>query len=454
MITPGTAPPNAGGGGSGTAPPMGSPASGSARPMATLPPKAAVMIEERSEHVNLIADTSVTFKVWFSLRSLSFASADAGYSQMTALFSGNAASGVFNTRLQTNGAGLSSIASVSGATSAVFSSYTAAEIMLKFPTMSPTVTIAPSVSPTPQPSTRTPTRIPTTTTPTVQPTTLTPTALPTFKTWSPTLSIVPPVIALSIGSVSLNSVTLTATFDMPTVYDGYVYCAAMVEGTTVSSVSQVVLSSQSTYYPAGSTSVAVTIRSLSAVTTYDVYSYVQSTAGYGSGVSAVQATKLSTTTACCKTFSFSNSPGSVYGDVTNKYTSSSATSSYIFTYSLSAAPRSTVTVTPIFKNLDYSSSSQLAVIPASMTFTGSAASLQGSFYITASALLSGQFYVFLNTTGANALDYTTTSSLFTLLASASPIPAPKLLSSQFSDAGNFVYIAFDSATDKAGMTAN
>eukprot|EP01034_Spumella_vulgaris_P047393 gene47393-biopygen15474 len=152
----------------------------------------------------------------------------------------------------------------------------------------------------------------------------------------------------------------------------------------------------------------VIVKGLSAVTTYDVYSYVQSTAGYGSGVSAVQATKLSVTTACCKTLSFSNAPGSVYGDVTGKYSSGSATSSYIFTYSLSAAPRSTVTVTPIFKNLDYSPSNVLATVPASKTFTSSS-SIQGSFYVSASALLSGQFYVVLNTTGVNALDYLTSS---------------------------------------------
>eukprot|EP01034_Spumella_vulgaris_P034400 gene34400-biopygen29293 len=105
--------------------------------------------------------------------------------------------------------------------------------------------------------------------------------------------------------------------------------------------------------------------------------------------------------------------------------------------------------------MDYSPfNGMTAVVPASKTFTSSSGSIQGSFYITASALLEGQFYVFLNTTGANAPDYTTTSSLFQLLKSASPIPAPKLLACQFSDAGSFVYIAFDSPTDSALITVN
>eukprot|EP01034_Spumella_vulgaris_P026271 gene26271-biopygen22627 len=89
-----------------------------------------------------------------------------------------------------------------------------------------------------------------------------------------------------------------------------------------------------------------------------------------------------------------------------------------------------------------------SVVPASKTFTSSSGSIHGSFYITASALLEGFFYVVLNTTGTNALDYSTTSSYFQLLKSSSPLPAPNLLSCQFSDSGGFVYISFDSATDK------
>eukprot|EP01034_Spumella_vulgaris_P047529 gene47529-biopygen36907 len=161
------------------------------------------------------------------------------------------------------------------------------------------------------------------------------------------------------------------------------------------------------------------------------------------------------TTPCCKSLGFLNAPGSIYGDVVNKYTASSAPSTYIYTYVLSAAPRSTVTVTPIFKNLDYSPFyGMTAVVPAFKIFTSHSGSIQGSFYITASALLEGQFYVFLNTTGADALDYTTTSSLFQLLKSTSPIPAPKLLACQFSDSGSYAYISFDTPTDRASLTAN
>eukprot|EP01034_Spumella_vulgaris_P047463 gene47463-biopygen30106 len=278
--------------------------------------------------------------------------------------------------------------------------------------------------------------------------------MPTFKTASPTLSIVPPVTTVTLSAVTLSTVTLTVTFDKGTVYDGYVYCAALAEGTNVSSVNQIIQSAQTLYYLVGSTSVTFNIKALTASTGYDVYSYAQSTAGYGNSLTQVKASKLLITTLCCKTISFTNAPGSVYGDVDNKYTASSPASSYIFSYILSAAPRKTVTVTPIFKNLDYTSFSQLTVVPASKTYTSSAASLQGSFYVKGSALLAGNFYVTFQTSGANAGNYSSSISQFQLLSTASPVPAPKLISSQFSDAGNFAYIAFDSATDNGKMTAN
>eukprot|EP01034_Spumella_vulgaris_P047458 gene47458-biopygen28353 len=250
------------------------------------------------------------------------------------------------------------------------------------------------------PTTFKPTRLPTTFAPTQLPTTPRPTFKPTEKTNSPTLSIIPPKTTVTLSAVTISTVTLTVHFDIPSVYDGYVYCAALAEGTTVST----------------------------------------STAGYGSSIDDTKGTKLNVVTGCCKTISFTNSPGSVYGDVTNKYTASTPLSSYIFSYTLSAAPRTKVTVTPIFKNLDYSPYSGFTVVPANKTFTAGSSSLTGSFYVTASALSSGQFNAYLQTSGANAGNYSSSSSLFTLLASASPIPAPQLLASQFSDAGNFVYI--------------
>eukprot|EP01034_Spumella_vulgaris_P047457 gene47457-biopygen27981 len=60
----------------------------------------------------------------------------------------------------------------------------------------------------------------------------------------------------------------------------------------------------------------------------------------------------------------------------------------------------------------------------------------------------------MNTTSTNALDYSSSTVLFTILSSQAPIPAPKLFMAQFSDAVNYMYIIFDSATDKGLMTAN
>eukprot|EP01034_Spumella_vulgaris_P047487 gene47487-biopygen34267 len=337
----------------------------------------------------------VKYSVTFDVDKQQYLNAATGYTQMTTSFSDSLVSGFFTATLQENLGRDSTLSEATAATTAVYS-----------------------------------------------------------QPMSPTLSIIPPKITLQVTSTAINSLTLAVTFDIPTVYAGYVYCAALPQGTVITDVTQVILAGQTTFYLAGSTSVSVIVKGLAAVTNYDLYSYVQSTAGYGSSVSDIQGTKKTVTTACCKTIQFTNAPGSVYGDVFRKYTSASLASTYIYSYSLSAAPRSTVTVTPIFKNLDHSPFTQLTVVPASKTFTNSTSTLQGSFYISAASSLSGQFYVTMNTTSTNALDYSSSTALFTILSSQAPIPAPKLFMAQFSDAVNYMYIVFDSATDKGLMTAN
>jgi hypothetical protein len=126
--------------------------------------------------------TSITFQIAFDVDRLQYNDAAQGYSQMTTLFTSNAASGGFNMKLQTNAAGLASLLTVKGTSTAMYSTYWLTFVQLRSPSMQPSISVSPSVTPTQQPTTRTPTLLPTTTDPTMQPTTPTPTFAPTFKT--------------------------------------------------------------------------------------------------------------------------------------------------------------------------------------------------------------------------------------------------------------------------------
>jgi hypothetical protein len=247
----------------------------------------------------------------------------------------------------------------------------------------------------------------------------------------------------------MTSVTITVTFDKPTVYGGFYYGGVLIKDTELLSVNQVVVASTPVQYLAGATSVVATIRGLSAVTDYDLYSYVLSDAGYGLSLDATITTVRAFTTSCCKTIAFSNAPSSVYGDVLDKYTTSTP-STYVFSYALTAAPRGWVSVTPSFKVNNVATSAVVAV-PASKTFESGTIALTGSFYLTAAPTYGEIVTMTLTvvTESGNPEYFDVPANIVQILNSQSPIPAPKLLSSQFSDAGNFVYIYLDSASDGA-----
>ncbi len=107
---------------------------------------------------------------------------------------------------------------------------------------------------------------------------------------NPTLSIVPPAITAAQATATINSVTVTVTFNQPTVHAGYLFAGALIKDTELVSVNQLVVAATSVQYLAGATTTTVTITGLSAVTDYDEYSYALSVAGYGNSLSDVAAT--------------------------------------------------------------------------------------------------------------------------------------------------------------------
>ena len=137
-----------------------------------------------------------------------------------------------------------------------------------------------------------------------------------------------------------------------------------------------------------------------------MFCYAETSVGTGNTLSAVLSTKISTTTACCKSITYSNTPAFVYGDV-SKY-SASSTSLYVFTYYLSAAPMSTVRVTPTIYLAGVVGTTVIAS-PLVTTFTSSSL-LTGQFFLSASSITSGTYTVTLAVSGARSSQYSESST--------------------------------------------
>ena len=197
-------------------------------------------------------------------------------------------------------------------------------------------------------------------------------ALPTVSpsTSAPTVSRLAPSITGQQTSSTKVSITVSVAFSPAALYSGNLYCAALPDGTAVTSVNQVVLASTSVSYLVGSSSGSVTITNLKELTTYNTYCYLRNILGFGNSLVEVQGTKAVVTTSCCRTMSFTNSPTTVYADTAAQYTSSQ-TLRYYFIYTLSSAPSSTVTIQPklFFPNGTGVPTSYIAVHPASAVYT-------------------------------------------------------------------------------------
>jgi hypothetical protein len=130
-----------------------------------------------------LSNAQIKYSVSFDVDKQQYLDASDGYSQMTTTFSKSVEDGLFTLTLRANAGTSSVLSTATGATSVTAVTPASVKyVQLLYPSMSPTVSCRPTVTPTQLPTTRTPTRVPTTAAPTVTPTTIAPTAQPTFKT--------------------------------------------------------------------------------------------------------------------------------------------------------------------------------------------------------------------------------------------------------------------------------
>jgi hypothetical protein len=290
---------------------------------------------------------------------------------------------------------------------------------------------------------------------------ITPTPTPTS---APTVTaIVPSVSQMIISNFSRTSLTLSVTLIKTRIVEGdvssgFLFCVAILNGSNPSSIGSIKApvseldSSKNIVktFPIGSTfplTSSVTFYGLVALQAYAMYCYVETSLGTGSLLSEVLETRTVKTTACCKTLTFINSPAFVFGDVTKYITSTRST--YVFIYLLSATPLKSLQVVPVVR-LNGVVSTAISATPSISTFT-STSQLTGQFFLTASSEISGIYTISLTASGPSKGEYTGVSTSVEFLSSFSPVPAPKITSSQFSDSGQAVTITFDSLTDQAGM---
>ena len=203
----------------------------------------------------------------------------------------------------------------------------------------------------------------------------------------------------------------------------------------------------------------IVIPGLLALASYKAYCYVELSDGSGSAYADMISLSKEFSTSCCHAISFTNSPLSVYGDVSQySSTGNSDLSTYVFSYHLESPPsRGSVIVTPTISLMDGSSTNNTMVsVPASLEFlnTYSASKLNGLFYLSTAREVSGTFLISLVVSGLDSKNFTTSTTTVNIMNINQPLQAPALKSCKFDGSGGHLVIAFDQPTDQAGITAN
>jgi hypothetical protein len=275
-----------------------------------------------------------------------------------------------------------------------------------------------------------------------------PSSRPTF------IPLAPKIITISIFPFRTSSL-FTLTIDSRSDYAGTIHCSSFTNTTSsfFPSVNSIVINGYSSVFAAHQTSVNITVKNLSPVTSYSSFCYVTTTDGLVSSNTQIRNSRRLFSTQCCKGLSFSNFPVSLYSD-SSKYLNQPP-SSFTYSFVLSFLPKGSVTITPLLLANDGSvvSSSIVAATPASFSFTSVSVSLSGSFILAPSSIsFQGKYQLKLNLTGSSASEYSSLSSAITFLSANSVPPSPKLSLVIFGDSGVDMYFVFDSSTNLAGMT--
>ena len=301
-----------------------------------------------------------------------------------------------------------------------------------------------------------------------------PTRLPTVRSSPssmpssrPTIGITPSIPKIVNIAALPSSHNVTLIIDLSAFRDspGAVTCIAMRRGSVPSSIGAIKSGGTTHQYLTSAKQISLVLTGLFALEPYLAYCYVQISSGLGSAYSDVIAMPRAFRTICCHEVLFSNSPVSVYDDVSEYRETSNDLSTYIFSYYLDSPPsQGSITVTPMITDLNgVTNTHRLVSVPPSAFFESSysTSKLTGQFYLnTPPAALglissvSNTILVSLRITGTDAMNFTTSSTTVSILSSKRPQPAPTLVSCVFDSSGGYSVVTFDKPTDQASITGD
>ena len=269
---------------------------------------------------------------------------------------------------------------------------------------------------------------------------------------APTVSRAAPTVISAAGVAATNTITLNVNFAPTALFSGTIYCAALrsTSAVTISTIKAGATNPKS--FLVGRSTATVLITGLKALTQYSTYCYIENKAGGKNTLSDVLGTKQEFTTLCCRVISFTNAPAFVYADAENVYTTAQS-SQYVFSYQLSSAPSSAVTITHRIRDTNGTavSAEELGVSPTTVTIRSSSVSLTRKFVLFGSEFLSGAYTISMEYSGSSAGELDPASVSVQVLASATTKPAPTLRRAQLAGSGASMSISFDGSTDQANI---
>ncbi|RYG68135.1 hypothetical protein EON64_05855, partial [archaeon] len=258
---------------------------------------------------------------------------------------------------------------------------------------------------------------------------------------------------------------------------GTVYCGLYGNGQTPpSSTEEILLQTSrglaSSVYNVQSkenvSSISITA-GISPLTLYTLYCFAVSPA---SGTRTSLATMLQqavqdTTTTCCRKVHVRLASWSIPEGLDQ-------TSGFLSIEVEGGRPRSALHIHTVLQRVELSSAGEVASVletfPSSFVPSSYSLASSSSFSSSSSSLVfssglsrltAGSYRLTLNITGSSAPDYSiayytapsssSSSALFSVLASTAPLPAPSMLSATFASDGSFVQIAFSGETNRGGM---
>jgi hypothetical protein len=234
---------------------------------------------------------------------------------------------------------------------------------------------------------------------------------------------------------------------------GIISCAAFTENSTLASAYTVKLQGASTPVTDIDNLAEVHLKGLSPETSYDVYCYAEDFQGHYADLEAVKATKVVTSTACCRAVEFVKYWSQI---VEYKYKASGTANDAIYQLALNAQPTVSTTVTLSMATKSTTSrctyaetgiTSEATVYPSTITFEPSSTSLLGNFIIR------GTPGCYTLQAATNNVSTFSNASLAVNIRNSSTMPTPPTVSSVIlSNDGLKLTATFDSSTDK-GVTA-